>query len=116
VNPDDLWMTRSVDYYGTSSYPKHAAAATPWSPVRRTSARDGIRSASGDRGWWIGELQARQGAKGVRVAPPVTGADLRLWGWAAISRGARAISYYAWYPMRSGYESNGNGVIDLDGT
>ena len=115
-NPDDWWMTRSVDYYGTSIYPKHAAAATPWSPVRLTSALDGMRSAAGDRGWWIGELQAGQGATGVRVAAPVTGADLRLWGWAAISRGARAISYYAWYPMSSGYESNGYGMIDLDGT
>jgi beta-galactosidase len=115
-NPDDWWMTRSVDYYGTSIYPKHAAAATPWSPVRLTSALDGIRSAAGDRGWWIGELQAGQGATGVRVASPVTGADLRLWGWAAISRGARAISYYAWYPMSSGYESNGYGMIELDGT
>ncbi len=115
-NPDDWWMTRSVDYYGTSIYPKHAAAATPWSAVRLTSALDGIRSAAGDRGWWIGELQAGQGATGVRVASPVTGADLRLWGWAAISRGARAISYYAWYPMSSGYESNGYGMIELDGT
>jgi len=115
-NPDDWWMTRSVDYYGTSIYPKHAAAATPWSAVRLASALDGIRSAAGDRGWWIGELQAGQGATGVRVASPVTGADLRLWGWAAISRGARAISYYAWYPMSSGYESNGYGMIELDGT
>jgi len=115
-NPDDWWMTRSVDYYGTSIYPKHAAAATPWSAVRLTAALDGIRSAAGDRGWWMGELQAGQGATGVRVASPVTGADLRLWGWAAISRGARAISYYAWYPMSSGYESNGYGMIELDGT
>jgi beta-galactosidase len=46
----------------------------------------------------------------------VTAADLRLWGWAALSRGARAISYYAWYPMSSGYESNGYGMIELDGT
>jgi len=115
-NPDDWWMTRSVDHYGTSIYPKHAAAATPWSPVRLTSALDGIRSAARDRGWWIGELQAGQGATGVRVAAPVTGADLRLWGWASMSRGARAISYYAWYPMSSGYESNGYGMINLDGT
>jgi beta-galactosidase len=109
-------MTRSVDHYGTSIYPKHAAAAAPWSPVRLTSALDGIRSAARDKGWWIGELQAGQGATGVRVAAPVTGADLRLWGWASISRGARAISYYAWYPMSSGYESNGYGMINLDGT
>ena len=32
-NPDDWWMTQPVDHYGTSIYPKHAAAATPWSPV-----------------------------------------------------------------------------------
>ena len=115
-NPDDWWMTRSVDHYGTSIYPKHAAAATPWSPVRLASALDGIRSAARDRGWWIGELQAGQGATGVRVAAPVTAADLRLWGWTVLSRGARAISYYAYYPMSSGYESNGYGMIELDGT
>jgi beta-galactosidase len=115
-SPDDWWMTSAVDYYGTSIYPKHAAAAAPWSPVRLASALDGIRSAARARGWWIGELQAGQGATGVRVAAPVTPADLRLWGWIALARGARALSYYAWYPMSSGYESNGYGMIELDGT
>ena len=114
-NPDDWWMSQVVDHYGTSIYPKHASAAAPWSAVRLASALDGIRSAARGKGWWIGELQAGQGATGVRVATPVTGADLRFWGWAAISRGARAISYYAWYPMNSGYESNGYGMIELDG-
>jgi len=50
------------------------------------------------------------------VAPPVTAADLRLWGWTVLSRGARAISYYAWYPMSTGYESGGFGLNHLDGT
>lgn len=115
-SPDDWWMARAVDHYGTSIYPKHASSAAPWSPVRLMSGLDGIRSAARDRGWWIGELQAGQGATGVRVANPVTAADLRLWGWSVISRGARSISYYAWYPMSSGYESNGYGMIELDGT
>jgi beta-galactosidase GanA len=115
-NPDDWWMSAAVDHYGTSIYPKHAASAAPWSAVRLTSALDGIRSAGGAKGWWIGELQAGQGATGVRVAAPVTAADLRLWGWTVLSRGARAISYYAFYPMSSGYESNGYGMIELDGT
>jgi beta-galactosidase len=114
-SPDDWWMARAVDYYGTSIYPKHASSTAPWSPVRLMSGLDGIRSAAGDRGWWIGELQAGQGATGVRVANPVTDADVRLWGWATISRGARSISYYAYYPMSSGYESNGYGLIELDG-
>jgi beta-galactosidase len=115
-SPDDWWMVRAVDHYGTSIYPKHASSTAPWSPVRLMSGLDGIRSAAGDRGWWIGELQAGQGATGVRVANPVTDADVRLWGWAVISRGARSISYYAYYPMSSGYESNGYGLIELDGS
>ena len=114
-NPDDWWMAGAVDHYGTSIYPKHAADPAPWSPVRLTSALDGIRSAARARGWWLGELQAGQGVTGVRVAPPVTPADVRLWGWTALARGARAISFYAWYPMSSGYESNGYGLIELDG-
>jgi beta-galactosidase len=114
-NPDDWRMTRAVDYYGTSIYPRHASSTGPWSPVRLMSALDGIRSAAGEQGWWIGELQAGQGATGVRVGTPVTPEDVRLWGWAALSRGAQSISYYAYYPMSSGYESNGYGLIDLDG-
>ena len=114
-NPDDWWMTGVVDHYGTSIYPRHASSAAAWPPVRLMSALDGIRSAARGRGWWIGELQAGQGATGVRVGTPVTAADVRLWGWAAMSRGAQAISYYAYYPMSSGYESNGYGLIELDG-
>jgi beta-galactosidase len=115
-SPDDWWMTRAVDHYGTSIYPKHASSTTPWSPIRLMSGLDGIHSAARGRGWWIGELQAGQGATGVRVANPVTAEDLRLWGWAVVSRGVRSISYYAYYPMSSGYESNGYGMIELDGT
>jgi beta-galactosidase len=114
-NPDDWLMVQSVDDYGTSIYPRHASSSAPWSPVRLMSALDGIRSAAGTHGWWIGELQAGQGATGVRVGTPVTAADVRLWGWATISRGAKSISYYAYYPMSSGYESNGYGLVDLDG-
>ncbi|HXW05632.1 MAG TPA: beta-galactosidase [Vicinamibacterales bacterium] len=115
-NPDDWLMARVVDHYGASIYPRDAAAPAPWSPVRLAAALDGIRSATAGRGWWAGELQAGQGAMAGRVTAPVTAADLRLWGWAALSRGARAISYHAWYPRSSGYASNGYGMIELDGT
>jgi beta-galactosidase len=114
-NPDDWLMSKVVDFYGTSIYPRHASSTAPWSPVRLMSSLDGIRSAARGKGWWIGELQAGQGATGVRVGTPVTPEDVRLWGWAVLSRGARSISYYAYYPMSSGYESNGYGLIDLDG-
>jgi hypothetical protein len=32
----------------------------------------------------------------LHVDPAATAADLRLWGWTALLRGARAIAYYAW--------------------
>ena len=36
--------------------------------------------------------------------------------WSALARGAKAVNVYAWYPMSSGYESGGFGLINLDGT
>src|SRR5437667_2118134 len=36
--------------------------------------------------------------------------------WSAFARGAQGLSVYAWYPMSSGYESGGFGLINLDGT
>ncbi len=115
-NGDDWHMLRPVNFYGTSLYPKHASATQPWDPVRFTAALVSSYSASRGRGFYVGELQAGQGATGVRVAEPVTGADLKLWALAAIAHGARAVNYYAYYPMSSGYESNGYGMIELDGT
>jgi len=50
------------------------------------------------------------------VGSPVTAADLEMWTWGMVSRGARAVNYYAFYPMNAGYESGGYGMIMLDGT
>jgi hypothetical protein len=68
------------------------------------------------KGFWIGELQAGQGTTGMRIAAPVDSHDEEFWIWKVLSHGAREIAIYAWYPMSSGYESNGYGLIDLDGT
>lgn len=84
---DDWRLAASVDRYGTTMFPKAGAAA--WPPVRLMSQLEAMRSAFDDRGWWLGELQGGERAAG----PPVSAADVRLWGWAAYSRGARAISY-----------------------
>jgi beta-galactosidase len=52
----------------------------------------------------------------LNVSPTVTPEDLRVWTWSALARGAKGVNYYAWYPMSSGYESGGFGMIQLDGT
>jgi len=115
---DDWTMTRQVDYYGTSLYPKHSAFVdrdVQW----RGALLDFTRSfgfADGGRGFWIGELQGGFGTIALNVSPTVTSEDLRIWTWSALARGAKAINYYAWYPMSTGYESGGYGLIQLDGT
>ena len=115
---DDWTMARQVDFYGTSFYPKHSAFVdrdVPW----RAALLDFTRSFGYDQGrsgFWIGELQGGFGTIALNVSPTVTPEDLRIWTWSAIARGAKGINYYAWYPMSSGYESGGFGLINLDGT
>ncbi|HNY42016.1 MAG TPA: beta-galactosidase [Bryobacteraceae bacterium] len=115
---DDWTMAQKVDFYGTSFYPKHSAFVdrdVPW----RAALMDFTRSfgyGQGRDGFYVGELQGGFGTIALNVSPTVTPADLRIWTWTALSRGAKGINYYAWYPMSSGYESGGFGLNELDGT
>jgi beta-galactosidase len=115
---DDWTMAAQVDHYGTSFYPKHSAFVdrdVEWRGALLDFARS-FGFARGGRGFWIGELQAGFGTIALNVSPTVTPEDLRVWSWSALARGAKALCYYAWYPMSTGYESGGFGMIRLDGT
>jgi beta-galactosidase len=116
--PDDWQMAASADFFGTSMYPKHAASTRPWPYQMLSAGLDFTRSSGRSFGkrWWIGELQAGQGVTGMRIADPVNSHDLEYWMWKVIAHGAREIAVYAWYPMNAGFESNGYGLINLDGT
>ncbi|MGH9395427.1 MAG: beta-galactosidase [Terriglobia bacterium] len=116
--PDDWKMTANADFFGTSLYPKHSESTHPWPYWMLAAGLDFTRSAglSFGKGFWIGELQAGQGATGMRIAEPVTAQDETYWMWETVAHGAREIAIYAWYPMSSGFESNGYGLIHLDGT
>ena len=115
---DDWTMARQVDFYGTSFYPKHSASVdrdVTW----RAALLDFTRSFGydeGRQGFWIGELQGGFGTIALNVSSAVTADDLTVWTWSALSRAAKGINYYAWYPMSSGYESGGFGLNELDGT
>jgi beta-galactosidase len=117
-DPDDWMMAGTADFFGTSIYPKHAASTRPWPYQQIAAGLDFTRSSgrSYGKGFWIGELQAGQGVTGMRIADPVGPRDLEFWMWKVLSHGARQIAVYAWYPMSTGYESNGYGLINLDGT
>jgi beta-galactosidase len=115
---DDWTMARQVDYYGTSFYPKHSTGVdrdVPW----RAALLDFVRSfgfAGGRPGFYVGELQGGFGTIALNVSPTVTPDDLRVWMWSALARGAKGVNVYAYYPMSTGYESGGFGLIQLDGT
>jgi len=115
---DDWTMAAQVDYYGTSFYPKHSAFVdrdVEWRGALLDFARS-FGFAEGRPGFWIGELQAGFGTIALDVSPTVTPSDLRVWTWSALSRGAKAVCTYAYYPMSTGYESGGFGLVQLDGT
>jgi beta-galactosidase len=114
--PDDRKMSDSVDFYGASIYPKHAWTIRPWSPFYRSSGLDFVRSMGiGNKGFYIGELQAGYGVFGLKMSYPVVAADLRDWMWSTVAYGARAVNIYAYYPMSTGYEAGGYGLVELDG-
>ncbi len=119
---DDYLMKNSVDYFGTSFYPKLTSPNLNWTLERRVLAMDLTydmtvhQSVKARHGFYVGELQSGYGVHGTIIGSPVTASDLETWTWGMISRGARAINYYAWYPMSAGYESGGYGMIHLDGT
>ncbi|MBE3088166.1 MAG: beta-galactosidase, partial [Chloroflexi bacterium] len=113
---DDYLMKGAVDYFGTSIYPKLTSPDRDFSLERRALVFDAARAVTGDAGFYIGELQAGYGVHGIIAGTPVTPADLELNAWSAVARGAKAVSYYAFYPMSTGYESGGYGLINLDGS
>ena len=117
-DPDDWKMAANADYFGTSIYPRHSQSTRPWPYQQLAAALDFERSAgrSLDKGFWIGELQAGQGVTGMRIADPVRSEDITYWMWETIAHGAKQIAIYAWYPMSSGFESGGYGLINLDCT
>jgi beta-galactosidase GanA len=115
---DDWTMAAQVDHYGTSFYPKHSAFVdrdVEWRGALLDFARS-FGFARGGHGPWIGELQGGFGTIALNVSSPVTPEDLRIWTWSALARAAKGICFYAWYPMSTGYESGGFGLIRLDGT
>jgi len=116
-NPDDWQAAAQVDDWGTSFYPKHSFAVGR-DPAWRGALLDFSRSSTigKSRGFWVGELQGGFGTVALRVSATVTASDLRMWMWSAIARGAKGMNVYAWYPMSSGYESGGFGLINLDGS
>lgn len=113
---DDFLMSEQVDFYGVSQYPKHNQPGD-WTAWRFMAAGDFSYSANKqNNGYYVGEFQAGFGTVGLNVSDPVTPKDHRMWTWSSLATGAKGIFPYAYYPMSSGYESGGYGLVNLDGS
>jgi len=113
---DDFLMAEQVDHYGTSQYPKHSRPGD-WIRSNFMIAADFSYSANKKNGgYYVGEFQAGFGTVGLRIGDEVTPEDHNIWFWTSLATGARAVNIYAYYPMNSGYESGGYGLIHLDGS
>ncbi len=113
---DDFLMSEPPDFYGVSIYPKHNQPDRHWSVTKLRAVMDFTRSANREKGGWhAGELQAGKGIISLFVSEPVLPEDHRIWIWSAIAKGAKGVNMYAYYPMSSGYEAGGYGLINLDG-
>jgi beta-galactosidase len=113
---DDYLMKNSVDFFGTSFYPKLTSPENDMNLQRRALLMDMVKATTGDNGFYVGELQGGYGVHGVISGNPITSSELEEYMWGMVSRGAKAINIYALYPMSTGYESLGYGLINLDGT
>jgi len=114
---DDWILAEKVDIWGTSFYPKHTGPWMPLKPHQMGVALDATRSSCESRGkpFWIGELQTGTGVTGMLFSVPVKEKDVDRWAWLAVSRGAKGINYYAWFPMNCGYEVSEFGLTNPDG-
>jgi beta-galactosidase len=113
---DDYQLKGSVDFFGTSFYPKLTSPERDMNLQRRALLMDMTRAITGDGGFYVGELQGGYGVHGIISGNPITPSELEEYMWGMVSRGAKAINIYAFYPMSTGYESLGYGLINLDGT
>jgi beta-galactosidase len=113
---DDFLMAEQVDHYGISQYPKHNRPGE-WIRSNFMIAAEFSYSANKKNGgYYVGEFQAGFGTIGLRIGDEVTPDDHHIWFWTSLATGARAVNIYAYYPMSSGYESGGYGLINLDGS
>ena len=87
---DDWLMSTIVDHYG-SAVPPETGRATLLVASRLTLALDGLRSASRDKGWLMTD-----------ALPAARTSDLRLMTWAALSRGARGVTFGEWRGSAAG--------------
>lgn len=108
---NDWELAKCVDGYGCSHFPGWIHQ----SPVEFGSRIEAARSATGDKPYWIAELQGGAAGHGLQAMRPVPGSQQARWVWNSIARGAKGINFWCWRDEVFSRESAGFGIVGEDG-
>ena len=97
---DDALNAAKVDFYGSSFPP-----ASLWQTALRS---DWMRAIS--KYYWMAEVYPALG-----LWKSLDADDIKQSVWTGIAHGARGVVYWQFKPERLGQESNGHGLVALDG-
>jgi beta-galactosidase len=114
----DPWKEgTTVDFLGTSIHPAWNFGEYERSEFGLPFAYclDMLRSASGERPWWLTELQGGPTIyTGGRAMNP-TQSEVTRWLWDSFGTGARAVVFWLWNPRVLGNEGGEWGLVSLEG-
>lgn len=108
---NDWQLAKQVDGYGCSHFPS-------WfhpSPSEYGARLEAVRSATGDKPYWLAELQGGAAGHGMQAMEPVPAARQARWIWNGIARGAKAVNFWCWRDEVFSRESGGFGIVGDDG-
>ena len=108
---NDWQLATKVDGYGCSHFPN-------WfhpTPSEYGARLEAVRSATGDKTYWLAELQGGAAGHGVQAMPPVSGDQQARWIWNGVARGAKAVNFWCWRDEVFSRESGGFGIVGDDG-
>jgi beta-galactosidase len=108
---NDWQLARQVDGYGCSHFPAWIHPA----PAEYAARLESVRSATGDKPYWIAELQGGAAGHGPQVMLPVPAGRQARWLWNGIARGAKGVNFWKWGDEGFGRESGGFGITGDDG-
>ncbi len=100
-----------LDGYGCSHFPVWGNMDLEVVGTRLES----VRSAVGNKIFWVSELQGGAACHGFTALKPVLSENQQSWIWTGISRGAKGIIFWCWRDEVFGGESSGFGIIGHDG-
>ena len=108
---NDWQLAKQVDGYGCSHFPAWIHPA----PAEYAARLESVRSATGDKPYWIAELQGGAAGHGPQVMQPVPAAQQARWLWNGIARGAKGVNFWKWGDEGFGREAGGFGITGDDG-